>query len=133
MPTNKIIDFEYFGIVGDIQDSNWKFQQSEDTCIQLKAELNCSDDFKEEYDSFFINDNDELLCMNNTIPYLHKSLYKPVYQLTNEEIVNMLEKLQGQFKDQTIITNLLGGHNTHTDTNDIIAKILLASLKERIK
>lgn len=76
---SKIIDFEYFGTVNDIQDTDWVFDQSEDSNIITKENLNCDPELKEDFDTFF-HKNDEILCMSNTVPYLDKSLYKPIFE-----------------------------------------------------
>lgn len=81
MPTDKIIDFVYFGTVNDLQDTDeWMFDQSEDSNMITKEQLDCEDSLKEDFDSFFMNENEEILAMSGIVPTLDKPLYKPVYE-----------------------------------------------------
>lgn len=76
----KIIDFKIVGTVESIQDKGWTFDQSEDSNRITKEGLNCSDELKEEFDTFFMNESEEILCMSNTVPYLHKYVWEPVFE-----------------------------------------------------
>ena len=78
--SDRIIDFKIIGTVKDIQGKGWTFDQSEDSNKITKDNLNCDPELKEDFDTFFHNENDEILCMSDTIPTYDKYVWEPIYE-----------------------------------------------------
>lgn len=76
----KIIDFKVVGTVDSIQGKGWTFNQSEESNAIIKKQLNCEESLKEDFDTFFMNEDEEILCMSNTVPYDYKQVWAPVFE-----------------------------------------------------
>ena len=82
--TDKIIDWKVKCTVRDIQeDKDWTLVDVDYDVEAVKEHLGKDTPFLDDFDLFYVKidhgEYTDILAMENTVPWLYKELYEPIY------------------------------------------------------